>query len=502
MKVKFRLISIVLIGILIGVAAVKLQQSADSLDARLVSADDATRAAALRVFNAKSEGARASVVDALISQRLVSGEAKERQFALYALRKSGLSSPKVIQPMVNGLSDTDQKVREESIAGLLEMGEPALPFAVNGLGKDARTDEQLISLISKSSPNTVPLLVAALQDTSNVSRRRSAALTFSRLPSGEVRTAAKAATPALVDAVKATDNALAFNAALALRVIDPLNTAGVPVLLRHVEIGDWDKPEIRGWDAAQALSEIPAAAAKTTPVLTRILLASNDGFDRSRRFRRPFLAERLDALSPRPRKVSDLTWDLKNRDAAIRYRAVMAIGNNAAMKEPLIASLIPLLDDKDEFVAARAAWALTRIGLQNTPRYGAQLYPRYVDLLGRIDEAIIPGFVRAAGMPLGGMNDTALPAIVDAVRTGHLRLEKADVVLRGCSDGAVKFLSATMAHNASSEVRLMSAIALARLAPKTPGLGAELQKGSNRTGQVGEDVKAALADLEKSGRKK
>ena len=55
-----------------------------------------------------------------------------------------------------------------------------------------------------------------------------------------------------------------------------------------------------------------------------------------------------------------------------------------------------------------------------------------------------------------------------------------------------------MVHNVSSEVRLMSAIALARLAPKTPGLKAELQKGKNRTGQVGQDVKAAVAAVEGS----
>ena len=501
MKFKGRLVSIILIGILVGVVAVKIQQSSLPMDARLVSPDDATRATALRVFAASSDGSKEKTVDALIARRVNNADAKQRQFSLYALRKSGLASDKIVDAVVRGFSDGDQKVREEAAAGVVEIGDPALQKVVDMLGRDEQQDGRLGNLISRGSPRVVAMLAQALNDKSDIAHHRAVALAFSRLPAGDMRVAAKSAVPELVAAVKSTDPALSLNAAFGLHNIEPDSTVPVPVFIRHVEMADWDKPEVRGWDAARALSEIPAAAPQSSPVFARALLRGNESFIAQVRARRSYVAELMETLAPRPRKPSALSWDLRDHDAVIRYRAAVYIGNHPKDYQALIPALATALDDKDMFVAARAAWALTQVGLQNTVDIAGSMYPKYVDLLGRVDTSVIPGFTGAMGRPFGGMDEPALPSIIDGVKTGHLRLEKADTILLGSSPKVAKFLEAAMSHNTSSEVRLMAAIALARIAPKTPELRHELQKGVNRTGKVGDDVKQALQLLDSGPQK-
>jgi HEAT repeat protein len=499
MNTKARLITVVLAGILIGVVIVRIEQSSKPLSARLVSLDDATRVSALKIYSVKGDEARGKIVDEIVSQHLSTSTPRELQFALYALRKSGFSSPKVINPMINSLSHQDAKVREEATAGLLEIGDAAFPVLIDSLAQPSWSRDPVVNVLAKASPKVVPPLTSALADKEKPLKRRGASSAFARMNPGETLTAAKTAVPALTDAVKSPDEGVALDAAFGLHTVDPANIAPAAVFLRHVQMADWTKPEVRGWESVQAIAGIPSAA-QSVPALTRAMVTAQDGFETGKGYRRTAIAGAIEKLAPRSAKVSDLTWDLKNRDASIRYRALLKIGGDPKSYQSMVASVADLVGDRDKYVAARAIWALTKIGLQYTKPIAAVLYPRYVWQLSRIDNKDIEGFWDVTGPPLGGMNEAAMPAIVDAVKSGELRLETADTVLKGSSNAS--YLNALMLHNKSPEVRLMAAIALARLAPKTPGLAHELETGAKRLGKVGDDVHAAQKSVQESASKK
>src|ERR1044071_5075657 len=120
---KVRILLIVLVGVVFGAIAVRFQQNSVPLHQRLVSLDQTTRSQALKKFAHQSDEEKEKVVDGLIENHIRAKEPRTRQFALFALRKSGFSSPKVITPMVFGLSDRNDKVREEARAGLAEMSD-------------------------------------------------------------------------------------------------------------------------------------------------------------------------------------------------------------------------------------------------------------------------------------------------------------------------------------------------------------------------------------------
>lgn len=399
MKEKNGWITALLAGALLVAIGVKFRQNRVPLDDRLVSSDDATRVEALRIYAGQSPKVRQPTVDALIARHVHAASPRERQFALYALRKSGLASEKSMEPMVDALGDSAPNVQQEAVVGLAEAGDAALPALVERLnGADDAGTSRTVELLARS-PKAVPLLLPFVSDAAHPSRARHAADVIALLSAPEAVASARGAMPALTEDLKSKDAALAESAAFALHKVDPANAAPAPVLQRLVRADDWDRPGVRGWEAARALSEIPAAASSSLPVLSRALLASTDGFSDGKKYRRPYVAAMMEKLDPRPHQPSDLVWDLKSRDGAVRYRAVLAVGQSPAGKEALMPALLNALKDSDAYIAARALWALEKIGLENTVPLGPAAARKISAALGELNDHKVEGFEAAVGEP-------------------------------------------------------------------------------------------------------
>ncbi len=488
MKTKVRLVTIILLGVLIGVVAVQIQRNSVPLDLRLVSNDDGTRAHALRSFVKLDNEKKAPIIDKLIKGHLRSPEARERQFSLYALRKSGDTSERVLRAMINKLGDRDGKVRIEAKTGLMEAGDAALPILVEAVGNFGGRDEAM-DILARGSPHVITPLARGLGD-NNIVRARGSANVLGRLAVEETRVAAKPILPELYQAMRSTDTILQTNAAFAIHHIDPLDTHPIPIFLAAVRADDWSKT--RGWPALKALTETPRAYAESSAVLTRMLVKTEDGFDQNQRFRRPAIANALETTAPRGRKVSDLAWDLKNKEDAIRYRALIVVGSSPTAA--LAGDVAGVLSDPDPINAGRAAWTLGRIGPQEIARLGAGIYPKLFAVMARVDDKTIKNFRPAVGFAIGQVGQPLLPPLVDAIKKGQLSLENADLILRSAPQDTTPYLLALM-NDRNADARLASAIALARLSPKSPGVLEELTKNQNRPGAIGEDVRRAIDQI-------
>jgi HEAT repeat protein len=485
MTQKLRLLTVILVGVVLGAIIVRIQEDATPLDQRLVTKEDITRRSALRSFDRLPDDKKAPVVAALLQKHVSAADPRERRFALYAIRKSGVSSDAIRTAQVSRLTDADAKVAEEARTGLVEEGDAAAPQLVEALASN-NVREAAINILIHASPGAVPALRKGLDD-SRLLVRRGVTRILTQLTNEETRVAARELIPDMARDLASEDDVVRYNAAFAIHALDRNDVRPVKVFMEAVRRPDWNAS--RGWGSFRALIDMPAAAPDVAAGLARLLPKLEDGFEAGVNYRRPAVADALEKLAPRGRKVSDLTFELKNNDPVIRYRAVLVAGSSPTAA--LGGALNAAMTDSDPYVAARAVWALGRLGPEEIGHLGAGFYPRLFAAMNKVDDRRIRGFHAMAGKAVAPLGAAMLPTITDAVKHDQLKLEAANALVRDVGGEATAFFKALL-NDRNNDARLMAAIALARLAPDTPGLKAELQQNEKRFGPVGDQVREAL----------
>src|SRR5581483_8566696 len=144
-------------------------------------------------------------------------------------------------------------------------------------------------------------------------------------------------------------------------------------------------------EIVHALEDMGDAAKPAAADLTKAMMQAKEDFS-DPTAERPLLAQALTDLDPRRAELVDLEFDLKQKNAALRYRAAYAL---SVMDPPNVGALEALMDalnDADVAVDARSLVALKRIGLENTERFGAPAAAKIKSAEQRVKAAQIPGF--------------------------------------------------------------------------------------------------------------
>lgn len=491
MSTKTRLVTVILAGVLLGLTAIKIQRSSVSLDRALVSADDSMRNAALVRFRELPQKEKNGVMEALVNERFRSQNPRERVFALYALRKSGWNGPRVTATMIKGLRDGDDAVRQEAVVGLLELGKPGIAAVMDALSDpDVRAASG--DVLQQIPPELVDEIGKSLAG--GPAERRAAAYALSRIERSDTRDAARPFLPRLTALLKSDDAVLAANAAFAVHNLNPKDARPAAVFLAAIRKRNWDAWNVRGWDALEALAEMPEARSRTLAALREIFPRLKDGLMKNKRYPRPAAGDALNKLSPRSGGITALVNDLKSADPMIRWRAAYAISSASKVDIQAVGPLVAALDDRDPAVAARAFYALDRIGLKSLDRVSAKAYPKLVNAFARINGAAVPGFWSMAAGAIGRLGHEGLALTLASVKTGEMEITKAAAVARSVpavADPAKTLMESLRSDNA--DVRLVAALALAKVDRGAPGVAAELEAQlPKRPKRLQDDIRGAL----------
>lgn len=492
MSVKTRLGAIILSGLLLGLVAVQLQRSSLPVERAVLSDDDAVRNEALRRLQSIQNSGEKGRIIGEIAKGVKSANPRTRVFALYALRKSGWKGPRIIGPMIASLSDRNPKVRDEASVGLREEGPSVFPQIFWTMGNPAVRDAAR-DIARDVPPETVPVFEKALTIRG---QQRAAAFFLSKIDRADTIAAARHLAPALAANLKSTDTVLALNCAFALNTIDPKDPRPYPFFLKSLSRPNWEPWDVRGWDALEALTKAPAYKERLVPMLKDALATAPDGWIKGRRFKRPAIGDALNTLAPLPTSLPALAALLKSPSPVARWRAVYAIGSAPVVDEQALSPLAAALDDRDQVVAARAVWALDRLGVSTAERAADTIYPKLIATFQRVT-ANVPGFWMSATSAISNLGQRALPLTFDAVRAGRLAPDKAAAIVRALSreDDPAKSLQKPFV-DANPDVRLVAALALVKFAPNTAGLQAELEHNlPTRQGYLQTDIRKSLDDL-------
>lgn len=323
---------------------------------RLVSIDDNTRNQALPELMQVPQAKRPAVASALLEFRTDLNPAVRRN-ALYALRQIEPVLPEMIAFAATSLGDADHRVREEAMASLSRFGEPAIPALIGALSNANRqTREGASQVLTNLEARAVPALIAAVKDPATPGRGEAV------LVIKKIGAPATEAVPVLAELLADNNAALRLSAAEALDAFEKLPAASVATLSKDL------------LDAKESYSD-PLAP-------------------------RPRLAKLLEKIDPRRRAMVDLGFDLKQRNAGLRYRAAYVISEMDPPNIGALPILIDALEDKDPTVSSRALVALTRIGLPKTERLKDIAHPRVLAAAKRGEEAGIEGFKDIVGPAL------------------------------------------------------------------------------------------------------
>jgi len=348
MSEKKWMVRIGLVVILAGAGLFQFHLKRRPLVPRLISFNNDTRTMALSEIPKLPPGKRAEIALALV-QFQNNPDARIRKNALYSLRQLGEPKPEVLDFCVRALSDSDPSVRGEALTALARFGDAAIPSLVAVLGTaNGETLEGAMRILGGMEGRCVPALTALLKDP------------FAKGRGPAVRVLGRIGKPA-----KGT----------------------APLLKGLLASGD---PDLR-LDAAEALQGLNMLPKGSAAALTADLLGARDSY-KDGNAPRPRLARLLEKIDPRRRTLVDLGFDLKQKNAAIRYRAAYVISEMNPPNLGALEILVDSLEDPDVNVAARSLVALTRIGLDKTERLRRVAYPRMRSAARRAQAAKIDGF--------------------------------------------------------------------------------------------------------------
>jgi HEAT repeat protein len=262
-----------------------------------------------------------------------------------------------VLPLVLALKDPDEQVRGRAASALGGLGPEAMARLIDALKAHEDilrdlTHEELWMLSETHdrsqpvTPDTVPALIAALQDQSRPLRR------FAMCALGKVELEASGAIPTLLDLLKGQDTVLRREAIFALSGVRPV---AKDVLTALIDALKEDDKRVRG-AAIEALGSLEQAAEPALPALLAIL---KDG-DKDCRDR---AARALGSIrQATPEVVRALADAFDDPDESVRRTAmssVQMLGPAAKEAEP---ALIAHLKDVSPAIRREAMYTLGRIG--------------------------------------------------------------------------------------------------------------------------------------------
>jgi HEAT repeat protein len=369
------------------------------LSQSLISSDDDRRNLALLEMQKLNSSKRAELITQLITATQNS-DPKVRRFALYALRKATPPPEQATPVYIASLHDVDEAVQHEAMISLIEIGAPAAPALVSSLENPNPTIAAGIeNALSVLGEPVAPAVIAALSNTNPVIRARSASAL------GRMTPPAASAKTALTASLKDADETVRRKVAIALNTIDPTAAETVAAHIESIKRAPWDADSFA---SAHALEMLGVKAKAAAPALVAALKPAPDGFKTLSP--RAALGHALGKVDPRRDIVVDLLWDLKHRDAVIRYRAALAFSEMTPPPVGANDGLIKALDDKDRTVARRAMVALTRVGFAGSERFKKTLIDKSVESFAADNGTPPEGYEEAVVAALGTLGHDAVTA--------------------------------------------------------------------------------------------
>lgn len=351
------LVCIVLIVALAGLLFARYQQSNRPLYPDIVSIRDERRNMALTRIRNLSDDQKRMLRDEM-KPSLRDTDARVRRYALYAIRKLNVPDDNT-GPLVTPLfSDPDASVREEAISALVDMGTRGLSAGkialVNGDGVGAQS---AATYFERLGPESLPELRAVL-------------------------------------ALRATDEGQRA-AALTLIKLAPSSKQAVPVFEAILK---------KGFDAdvVKALEKMGPLAKTSVPLLRTYVLSGSDSLI-NENAQRPLCTRVLSVVDPRSTDINNLSWDLKNKDELVRYRAVTEWGRKKDLDSTAIPAMVGALRDSNVFVAARAADVLVRLDIKNVEPLSKIAYPALRDLNQRVSDSMVEGYRERVGAKIDAL---------------------------------------------------------------------------------------------------
>ncbi len=275
---------------------------------------------------------------------------------------------------------------------LKALGEPAVPALLAVLEEEGSGCASAAHALYQIDPAwqqiAVAALMQALQDDRETVRGDAAHVL------GEMGEAAKAAAPALMEALQNEQETAAVRgqAARALAAIGEIHPQSGPALLQVLRSEDWTARRA----ASQLLTQRQEVAQSILPDLIRLLADRREPSEV-----RVDAAQVLGALSgAAPQSVPPLIAALKDPDWWVRVYAARALAALGPAASEAVSALIAALQDSELNVRRNAAYALAQIG-----QAAQEAIPALIEAL---DRAVIGGIAAEA---LAKIGPATLPAL-------------------------------------------------------------------------------------------
>jgi HEAT repeat protein len=290
-----------------------------------------------------------------LAKNVKSPSVETRLDAAIALRRSGLGADLVL-PLLDGLlRDESVEVRVEAIQGLATFAASAtdhVPYLIAALDdEDARIRREAAFALWRigPGPEAVPSLIDSMRDDD--------LRAFAIRTLGNMKPAAVAAVPALVQALEETEGGTRDDVIVALMNMGP---AAEPAIAGLAELLMADQPLTRQ-RAAMALGKIGPAAVEAVPLLL-------DGARHDRQVRNAAIQALDDIDRADPSMLPELQQALKSDSKQVRMAAALLIRRIGPAASPAIPDLVELVrSDPPNDEVVTVALALKWIGVDSIP---------------------------------------------------------------------------------------------------------------------------------------
>ncbi|MFN0118373.1 MAG: HEAT repeat domain-containing protein [Elusimicrobiota bacterium] len=424
---------------------------------RLISSDDMTRNTALQKMNKLPLDKKQILVSSLL-EKLNDTNPISKRFAIYSLRKSGISDQNVLLALISRLGDDDASVREEVAVSLQEFGKPSIPLLIKTVdSSQALQKSGSVDILKKMGKEALPDILNALTQTG--SKLELVKLIRSIEPS------AFEAVPPLKTLLRDSDLETKVEAALAIHKMEPSFLGVTPAFMEFLEKNANNQKLVEtSSQVLTALQSLGADAHHMSSALSKLLLKAEDGYGDDF-YLRSRLAQVLLKIDRRREQPIDIAFDLKQKNSVLRYRAAWRAGNIEPARLGDLAALTERMSDTDLFVAARAFYALQKIGLVKTERMSNVLYPQFLTLFRKVGEhPQIHGFKEMAAPQLAALGRPLMELLLKNVASSKLSVRDAYLISQYSSPTFIDTFEKSIS-SPSKEVRVVASLTLIGFKP-------------------------------------
>jgi len=424
-------------------------------------------------------------------------------------------NPEVIPALIEALDHDRPAIREAAASALKMMGRKAVPKLVEALKTQSTTIRatalRVLGSMREKAIDALPAAIEAMTDKNSTVRdsariallligpdapdevlkamthehsyvRREAITTLRKiLRRPDDRVLIDKAVPLLIVALKDEQRNIYVFACQALGIIGPRAADAVPALIEMLSQAGYSMRE----QAARALGRMGKSAMTAVPALQKALGHNNA----SVRFNSACALASIRPEDPDvaaeaiPVLIAGLQPALKRKDA-LRLRnaaeALGQIGPSAKAAVPYLRKVFAQSFGSDWTiftVRTKVAWALAKIDPQNQ-KLADEVIPSLVEIL-KSRNPYLPNFAAQAIGEFGPKAAGAVPALVGAFKGRHgsgLNNFVLDALGRigPAAKTAVPELREALTHRREC-IRIIAAIALARIAPKDQAMAAKIR---------------------------